>query len=130
MTKIRTAAVQIRGATGPLWANIYWPPGGSAPPLLVYFTSDSITELRTLCLSKSLIVLAAPAQYGLPAAKAIVGWAADHASELEADPDRLLIAGTGDGAELAIAVFRIAEQEGWPELTLLTDVNPLEGIDR
>ena len=121
----RTAAVQIRGSTGPLWGRLYWPPPtDAAPPLLVYFPdiADDAAEVRLLCRRTGLIVLTTPTQYELLDAKATVGWAADHAAELEADPRRLLIAGTGRGAELAAEIHRIAAEDGWPDLTLF-DIN-------
>lgn len=138
----RSAAVQVRGDAGLIWARIYWPrlTGTAPPPLLVYFPGDTEAaeldaQCRQLCRRGGLVVLAGPprTQYELAVvdAKAIVGWAADHATELEADPARLLIAGTGTGAELAAAVSRIADEEGWPELVLLTDLHTtLEGISR
>ena len=64
-------------------------------------------------------MLAAPAQYELADAKATVGWAADHAVELRADPSGVLIAGTGRGAALALDLHRIAAEDGWPALTVL-----------
>jgi hypothetical protein len=119
----RTAAVQIRGSTGPLWAHLYWPPPTTAAaPLLVYFPDRADGEveagIRQLCRSAGLILLAAATQYDLPDAEVAIGWAADHAAELEADPDRLLLAGTGRGAELAAEIHRIAAEDGWPDLTL------------
>jgi acetyl esterase/lipase len=130
----RRAAVQLRGTTGPIWARIYWPPGSGPgrppPPLLIYFAgseaADADPECRQLCLRGGLVILAGPSttpyDVALADAQAIVGWAADHATELEADPARLLISGRGDGLALATEVSRIAGQEGWPELLLLTDL--------
>ena len=136
----RSAAVQVRGDTGLIWARIYWPPkaGTTPPPLLVYFPGDTPAGVldahcRQLCRRGGLVILAGPAptQYELAVAdaKATVGWAADHAAELEADPARLLLAGCGRGAELAAEVSRLADEEGWPELVLLTDLQTtLEGM--
>ncbi|MEV6283465.1 hypothetical protein [Kribbella sp. NPDC051770] len=128
----RSAAVQLRGTTGPIWARIYWPARGGArtPPLLVFFPGSDSTEpdqeCRELCRRGGLVILAGPTApepvQALADARTIVGWAADHAAELEADPARLLISGRGDGLALAVEVSRIAVQEGWPELLLLTDL--------
>jgi acetyl esterase/lipase len=135
----RTAAVQLRGSTGPTWSQVYWPPPDetSPPPLLVLFSDDPEPEkLAQLCLRSRLVVLACPtpsfpetAAYDVAVAeaKAVVGWAADHAGELDADPYRLLLAGTGTGAALATEVARLAADEGWPDLTLL---DLLEGTSR
>ena len=137
-TTVRSAAVQLRGSTGPIWARVYWPPaGGPTPPLLVFFpgAGDPDAECRQLCLRGGLVILAGPVstQYdeAVADAKAIVGWAADHALDLEADPARLLITGTGDGTAVAAAVTRIAADEGWPELVLMPDlITTLEGTNR
>lgn len=45
-----------------------------------------------------------------------VEWAADHAAELDADSDRLLIGGRGAGSALATAVHRMARAQGWPPI--------------
>ncbi len=137
----RSAAVQLRGATGPIWARIYWPDrsGARTPPLLVFFpgsdSDDPDQECRELCRRGGLVILAGPTatdhDQALADARAIVGWAADHAAELEAAPARLLISGRGDGLALAVQVSQIAVQEGWPELLLLTDlITTLERTNR
>ncbi|WP_112237340.1 alpha/beta hydrolase fold domain-containing protein [Kribbella monticola] len=162
-----TAAVQLRGPTGPIWARLYSPPPGEdpQPPLLVVLSGDYEPEelarrCEQLCLRGRLVVLACPtpplpetspptgttpyasAEPGayqgagdeptaydavVAEAKAIVGWAADHAGELDADPARLLLAGSGTGAALAAEVARLAAAEGWPDLTLY---DLLEGTPR
>ena len=45
-----------------------------------------------------------------------MAWAADHAAELGADPDRLALVGAGSGAALAERVAELAVDEGWPPL--------------
>ncbi|WP_433159478.1 alpha/beta hydrolase [Kribbella sp. CA-247076] len=138
MTTVRSAAVQLRGCAGPIWARVYWPPaGGARPPLLVFFpgSGDPDAECRQLCLRGGLVILAGPTSTrydeAVADARAIVGWAADHAVDLEADPARLLITGTGEGADVAAAVTRIAADEGWPELVLMPDlITTLEGTNR
>jgi acetyl esterase len=117
---------------------VYWPPaGGTRPPLLVFFpgADDPDAECRQLCRRGGLVILAGPTstQYddAVADARAIVGWAADHAVDLEADPARLLITGAGEGVGVAAAVTRIAADEGWPELVLMPDlISTLEGTKR
>ena len=46
----------------------------------------------------------------------VAAWAADHAAELGADPARLIVAGHGDGARIAVAIALGARDEGWPPL--------------
>ena len=43
-------------------------------------------------------------------------WAADHATQLDADPDAVLVGGIGEGADLAARVAAGARVNGWPEL--------------
>jgi acetyl esterase/lipase len=121
---VRTAAIPLRGAAGLIWARIYWPAAIRPPPLLVLFGDASDALCRQVCLRGGVVVLAATATTSyaeaLADAKAAVGWAADHAAELDADPARLQVAGTGAGAALAADVARQAADEGWPELTLLS----------
>jgi hypothetical protein len=121
MTSARTpasAAIQLRGYAGLIWARVYWPVA-RRPPLLVLF-GDCPDELcRRICLHGGVVVLAAAPVTSDADALAAVGWAADHAAELDADPARLQVAGTGRGAALAAEVARRAADDGWPELTLL-----------
>jgi acetyl esterase len=58
----------------------------------------------------------APVEAALGDATTALEWAADHAAELDADPDRLLVAGEGLGAGLAAAVCLHARDQGWPVL--------------
>ena len=41
-------------------------------------------------------------------------WSADHAAELGADPNRLLLAGSGAGAAAAVVLALRARDRGWP----------------
>ena len=121
----RTAAIQLRGGAGLIWAQVYWPPATRRrSPLLMLFGDASDALCRQVCRASGIVVLASTATTSydgaLADAKATVGWAADHAAELDADPARLLVAGTGRGAALAADVARLADDEGWPELTLLS----------
>jgi acetyl esterase/lipase len=43
-------------------------------------------------------------------------WAAEHARELEADPARLVVGGSGAGAALAAAAALAARDHGWPPI--------------
>lgn len=122
MTSTPTAAIQLRGDAGLIWARVYWPPASrERAPLLVLFGDASEAQCRRVCSRAGIVVLASTASSAeaLADAKATVGWAADHAAELNADPARLLVAGTGRGAALAADVARLADDEGWPDLTLL-----------
>lgn len=128
-TSVRLAAdTRLRGETGPLPARTYWPAAATAPPMLVFLPADGI-ELadplcRAVCAAAEVIVLSVAYRRPLrPAGRtdAVLAteWAADHAHELGADPDHLLIAGEGGGAELAAAVAARARERGWPPLSHL-----------
>jgi acetyl esterase len=54
-------------------------------------------------------------------------WAADHAAELDADPQRLVVGGEGRGAWLAAAVALQARDDGWPTLARHVLVVPTPG---
>ena len=57
-------------------------------------------------------------------ADAVVGWAADHAEEIDADPGRLVVAGEGSGAALAAAVTLHARDEWWPAISRQILIHP------
>jgi len=99
----RTADVQLRGG---LHARVYWPAAsrGVTPPLLVLFAAGYALP--------GVVVLAACPD-DVDQAMAIIGWAADHASELDADATRMLI---GGDPELAAAVVARAHERGWPAI--------------
>jgi len=46
----------------------------------------------------------------------VLEWVADHGEELGGDPQRLLVAGAGPGAELAAALVIHARDHGWPPI--------------
>jgi acetyl esterase/lipase len=136
----RVADLQLRGSTSRLATRVYWPapcPDGAAghvrrTALLVLVDGvgdaagpepDHADALaRNLCTAVGVVVLALAHPLGADRAAALrdagtaLGWAADHAAELGADPRRLIVAGAGSGAELAAAVAREAHEQGWPEI--------------
>jgi alpha/beta hydrolase fold len=61
------------------------------------------------------VVLTVPVAHVIEAHAALT-WAADHAGDLGADPDRLAVVGVGAGAALAERVVELAADEGWPPL--------------
>jgi len=133
----RVAWMRLRGPAGPLRARIYWPSregGGLPPALLVFFHASGFVPgsvetadvlCRELCSRSGLVVLSAsyrtapphPYPAAFEDATAAVDWAADHGTELDADPGRLLVAGEGAGGNLAAAVALHARDRGWPLLS-------------
>jgi hypothetical protein len=142
----RVADMQLRGRVAPLATRLYWPAPYAdtrvgmdvawPPALLVVLPSvgaagdaERVDVLsHGLCASAGVVVLTLlrlPNGHGddavvdtgaLRDAGTALGWAADHAAELGADPGRLVIAGWATGAVLAAAVARHASEQGWPEI--------------
>lgn len=118
----------LRGLTGPQPARTYWPPATRIAPMLVFLPADGIERAdplcRAVCSGAGVVVLCVsyrkpPRPDGRCDAILATDWAADHARELGADPDRLLLTGQGAGAELAAAVASHARERGWPPLVHL-----------
>jgi acetyl esterase/lipase len=133
----RVADLQLRGRAAPLATRVYWPapcPTGSAAAAttrrtaLVVLVGGSDLD-RTDALARGLstatgavVQALLPRHAGGDGSAALqdagiaLGWAADHAAELGADPRRLVVAGWAAGAGLAAAVAQHACEQGWPEI--------------
>lgn len=117
------AGLSLRERNGIVRVRVSWPaPGCAAPfPIVVFLSAaDTAPEAvdalcRELCDSRCVVVLSVRTA-ALDTATTALEWAADHATQLEADPDRVLIGGIGSGAELAVEVAAGASEAGWPEL--------------
>jgi acetyl esterase/lipase len=142
----RVAGMQLRGRAAPLATRVYWPAPCPAdghrltpprlpalPALLVLLPGvgaagdrDRLDALaRGLCTAGGLVVLALlPATdagagdeaTALRDARTTLDWAADHAAELGADGDRLVVAGWASGAVRAAVVAQHACDDGWPPI--------------
>jgi len=115
----RTAELHLRGTSGPLPARISWPARSPAGPPLVVLCPGGGTAVDTLesklCAAGMLVVYARSATT-LERAATVLEWVADHGEELGGDPQRLLVAGAGPGAELAAALVIHARDRGWPPI--------------
>jgi acetyl esterase/lipase len=132
----RSAELRLRGRAGALNARVHWPaPAEPAPALMVFFPDPARagdTLARELARLAGVVVICAdvrPAAFDVAVtafddAAAVLGWAADHAGELDADPDRLLVAGDGAGAALAAAVTLHARDQWWPAIARQVLVRP------
>jgi alpha/beta hydrolase fold len=131
----RFAALRLRGRTGPVDASVAWPLTAERPPALVVYFPDRgrFDDLPgTLARAANVVVLTAnvrPAPDDVAAtafddAAAVLGWAADHAAELDADPGRLVVAGAGAGAALAAGVALHARDEWWPAIVRQVLLDP------
>lgn len=125
------ANLQLRGVSGPLRAHVSWPAvtdPGASPALLVLLPDGEMQDAGALCRELSaragVVVLLACVRLApdrddpatLADATTALEWAGDHAAELYADPQRLLVAGVGTGAAIAAAVALHARDERWPAI--------------
>jgi acetyl esterase/lipase len=131
----RVADLMLRAAGGPLAVRVRWPLAGatgSTPPLFVLLGDGARSgraqpddELaHALCARQGAVVLCVPwaapdagaRRSALARAEAALHWSADHADELDADPERLVLVGRGAGAAAASALSKRASERGWPRL--------------
>ena len=128
----RVADVLLRGPAGRQRARVRWPvalPAAAAPALVVLLRAEGPLTTGALPLDAALVVAVAvavltTAPTSVAEALATVEWAADHATELGADPDRLVVAGEGPSARQALAVARAASAGGWPPIERILLVDP------
>jgi acetyl esterase/lipase len=126
---------RIDGPAGPIPVRIYRPPTGSAatPGVVVFIHGGgwSVGDLdsydgvaRSHAAGAGAVVVSvdyrlAP-EHPYPAAVedawAATQWAAEHAGELGADPDRLAVAGDSAGGNLAAVVAQLARDAGGPPI--------------
>ena len=87
------------------------------PALLVLLPGESAGAAiwRELCVRIPAVLLSVPtADFG--AACEALEWGADHAAELGADPERLMLAADHAGVGLLAALARHARDRGWPPI--------------
>ncbi|MEX2500985.1 MAG: alpha/beta hydrolase [Trueperaceae bacterium] len=124
----------LSGPAGALHARLYRPAGASGTlPLVVYLHGGGFVlgdldthdaAVRRGCTGTGVAWLSvayrlAP-EHRYPAAvddaEAVVRWAASHAADLNADGERLIVAGDSAGATLATVVARRLRDAGGPDL--------------
>jgi hypothetical protein len=112
------ADLHLRGGVR---ARVTWPPATAAerPPLLVLVPPRGEQAEADLCRELAVripaVVLAAgPGTLG--AARETLEWGADHAAELGADADRIVLAGDHRGATVVAALARHSRDRGWPAI--------------
>jgi acetyl esterase/lipase len=132
---VRTEDRTIDGPAGPIPLRVYWPPRTSdaVPPVVVYLhgggwcvgdldTYDGVARGHAVggdAVVVSVDYRLAP-EHPYPAAVedawAATQWAAAHAAELDADGDRLAVAGDSAGGNLAAVVAQLARKAGGPRI--------------
>jgi len=133
---------KIDGPIGPIPIRIYASRDADRLPVFVFFhgggfvAGDLNTEdspLRALtnrcdCLIVSVSYRLAP-QFHYPAATedayAATMWVADHAAEINADPERIAVGGEGAGGNLAAVVILMARDRHGPHLTYQVLISPI-----
>jgi len=136
--EVRTENRTVDGPAGPIPIRVYWPPRdtgatGATPPIVLFIHGGgwSIGDLDTYdgdarkhAVGAGAVVVSvdyrlAP-EHPYPAAVedawAATQWAAAHAGELGADPDRLAVAGDSAGGNLAAVVAQLARDAGGPAI--------------
>jgi acetyl esterase len=131
----RVADLVLRGSGGQWHARVHWPVLGAAKSsssLLVFFIAHEATrqadELCDLLRARPDLVVLATRCLDVEAAIATVEWAAEHAAELGADAETIVVAGDGDGARLADAVALHVAVTGWPALSRRVLIDPVGGL--
>ncbi|HEX6389443.1 MAG TPA: alpha/beta hydrolase fold domain-containing protein [Solirubrobacteraceae bacterium] len=133
MTGSRIADLTLRGTEGRMRARVSWPasagPGASAA--LVFFpqgwfhgAGGDVAELvcAGLCTTASIVLVlvhwrrSTGYDAAVRDATSAIGWIADHAADLDADPQRLFVGGEGDAAPVVAEVVREARHSGWPAI--------------
>lgn len=145
---IEVARVQDRDIPGPdgnaLGVRIYHPAGvtGDTPPVLVYFHGGGfvLCDLdshdsccRRLANGAGAVVVSVdyrlapetPFPAAVHDAWTATQWVADHAAELGADPDRLVVAGDSAGGNLAAVVAMLARDRGGPSIAFQLLIYPV-----
>ena len=132
----RAADLRLRGRGGPIGVRVRWPSSqalGSPPPVVVVLADPSRASAAgpaddalcdELCAGLGALVLRASwatrredaPDSALERAAGALEWAADHAVELDGDPERLIVAGRARAAAAAGALALRARDRRWPRL--------------
>ena len=131
---VLTAGLTLRIGARRLTGRVYWPDQGdvSAGSALIFApglseAGDADPLWRLLCSAADATVLAIPSpretdrDYELAA----LGWAVEHAAELGAHPQQLMVAGEGPGGARAASLALRARDSGWPRLRRQILVDPI-----
>jgi hypothetical protein len=120
--KTYAATVRLRGRRGPLPVGVFWPPDRRRQRRLLVALDTDPERAEALCAQTGRVVLAAAHDHPLTLDDLgeLLGWAAEHAAELGARPDNLLVTGATPGVTVA-ELRRRSGVGGWPRLAVLDD---------
>ncbi|WP_336134491.1 alpha/beta hydrolase [Natronomonas amylolytica] len=125
--------IEIQGPNGPIPLRIYSPEGEGPFPVLVFLHGGGWVRgsrdaydgpCRLLTAEADCVVVSVdyrrapehPFPAGLEDCYAATAWAADHAADLQGDPDRVAVGGDSAGGNLSAAVSLVARDRGGPDL--------------
>ncbi|MEF8790365.1 MAG: alpha/beta hydrolase [Haloarculaceae archaeon] len=128
-----TTDLEIQGPSGPIPLRIYLPVESGPSPVLVFlhgggWVRGSLEAYDGLCRRLTngagcVVVSVAyrrapehPFPAGLEDCYAATEWAAEHAADIEGDPDRVAVGGDSAGGNLSAAVALAARDRDGPEL--------------
>jgi acetyl esterase/lipase len=125
----RVADLHLRGRAGSIRSRAYWPAPADPtrpPALLLCFAAEPVDALcRWFCAAAGVVALAVACRPASQDVFASMEWAGDHATDLAADPGRLLVAGERAGAGLAVTAALHARDHGWPPLHRQVLIRPV-----
>lgn len=126
-SRIRSAEVTASGALllrrgrATLTGRISWPPSPTGPTVLLVGPgpwADGDALGASLSHRAGAVVISVPWRPGADAVTVedVLGWVAEHATEIDGDPDRLVLVGLGAAVPTVAAAARRAASQGWPRL--------------
>jgi hypothetical protein len=121
------AELTLRFGAERLPGRVYWPAAISAPPLIFSLVDTRHGDAFSPSLSSvagAVVLSFPPLRSDDRLEAAALGWTADHAFDLGADPRLLLVAGVYGGGGHAARLAVAARDHGWPELHRQILVHP------
>ena len=120
------AELTLRFGAERLHGQVHWPAAVCAPPLIFLLVDapDGDAFGTSLSSAAGAVVPSFPTPRRERLEAAALGWAAEHAFDLGANPQRLLVAGVCVGGGRAPRLAIAARDQGWPEIRRQLLVHP------
>ena len=116
--------LRLRSPDGPLRIHLAQPLSRSTLSVLVLITDADPPQICRALADELTILTIATERATLRDGTRLLEWTADHATELGADPDQLLLGGAHAGAWLAAYLALRARDDGWPVIRHQLLVHP------